>query len=274
MTESRFAVTSRGPAASALLALTGLFLVLAVGPLLGLLFYAPPHTIASSLIMEEAWGALLITLKSSLVAVALSVLFGMPAALCLARVDFRGKALVNALVELPIALPPLVLGVALILVWGRKGILGHFLADAGFPLSFTFIAVVIAQFVVASPFFVRVAKAAIEQVPSSLEEASVTLGRSLPATFALVTLPLAGRGIMTAMVTCWARAMSEFGATIMFAGSLPGRTQTAPTAIFALMQHDVEAAVALALVMLAFSGFAFVLAQAGLRQFGALGATE
>jgi molybdate transport system permease protein len=254
-----------------LLALTALFLLLAVGPLLGLFFYAPLHTVLGALAMEEAWEALLITLRGSLLALLLSVVFGLPAALCLARVDFRGKALVNALVELPIALPPIVLGVALILVWGRKGILGHFLADADHPLSFTFTAVVMAQFVVASPFFVRIAKAAIEQVPASLEEASITLGRSLPATFLLVTLPLAGRGILTAVVTCWARAMSEFGATIMFAGSLPGRTQTVPSAIFTLMQHDIEGAVGLALVMLVFTGLAFVLAQVGVRHAGAAG---
>jgi molybdate transport system permease protein len=254
-----------------LMGLTALFVLLAVGPLLGLFFYAPLHTVLRALATEEVWQALLLTLKSSLLAVVLSVVLGLPAALCLARVSFRGKTLVNALVELPIALPPLVLGVALILVWGRQGILGHYLARAGHPLSFTAAAVVIAQFVVASPFFVRIAKAAIEQVPASLEEASITLGRSLPATFALVTLPLAGRGILTAVVTCWARAMSEFGATILFAGCFPGRTQTAPSAIFSLMQHDMEGAVALALVMLVFSGLAFVAAQVGVRSMSVAG---
>jgi molybdate transport system permease protein len=250
-----------------LLVLTALFLLLAVGPLLGLFVYAPLHTILASLALEEAREALWLTLHSSLLAVVLAFVFGLPAAICLARVDFRGKVLVNALVELPIALPPLVLGVALILVWGRKGLLGHYLAEAGYPLSYTWIAVVIAQFVVAAPFFVRIAKAAIEQVPASLEEASITLGRSLPATLALVTLPLAGRGILTGLVTCWARAMSEFGATILFAGSFPGRTQTAPSAIFTLMQHDIESAVALALVMLVFSGLAFIMAQVGVGRF-------
>jgi len=260
-----------GLAGGVLVAMTVVFLLLAVGPLLGLFLYTPlPHALRGML-MEEAWQALLLTLWTSAIAVALAVVLGLPAAICLARVDFRGRVLVNALIELPIALPPLVLGVALILVWGRQGLLGHFLSDAGHPLSFTPLAVVAAQFVVASPFFVRIAKAAIEQVPVSLEEASITLGRSLPATLALVTLPLAGRGLLGALITCWARAMGEFGATILFAGSFPGRTQTAPTAIFNLMQNDVESAVGLALIMLAFSALAFVVAQMGARRLTTAG---
>lgn len=254
-----------------LIALTALFLLLAVGPLLGLFVYAPPHALLAALAVQEAREALWLTLRGSVLAVSLAVLFGLPAAVCLARLGFRGKVLVNALVELPIALPPLVMGVALILVWGRRGLLGHYLAEAGYPLSYTWMAVVMAQFVVAAPYFVRIAKAAIEQVPVSLEEASMTLGRSLPATLGLVTLPLAGRGILTAVVTCWARAMSEFGATIIFAGAFPGRTQTVPSAIFTLMQHEIEAAVALALVMLVFSGLAFMLAQIGVGRVGLVG---
>jgi molybdate transport system permease protein len=254
-----------------LLALTAVFLLAAVGPLVGLFVYAPLPQVLRGMLLQEAWEALLLTLQTSAVAVAAAVVLGLPAAICLARVPFRGKVLVNALLELPIALPPLVLGVALILVWGRRGLLGHYLTAAGHPISFTVVAVVMAQFVVASPFFVRIAKAAIEQVPTSLEEASITLGRSLPATLLLVTLPLAGRGLLSAVITCWARAMSEFGATILFAGAFPGRTQTAPTAIFTLMQHDVESAIGLALIMLGFSALAFVVAQVAMRHLSATG---
>ena len=262
---------SLGASRHVLLAMTGVFLLAAVGPLVGLFLYAPLPHLLRGMLLQEAWQALLLTLKTSTVAVALAVLLGLPAAICLARVQFRGKVIVNALLELPIALPPLVLGVALILVWGRQGLLGHYLAAAGHPISFTALAVVMAQFVVASPFFVRIAKAAVEQVPTSLEEASVTLGRSLPATLLLVTLPLAGRGLLSALITCWARAMSEFGATILFAGSFPGRTQTAPTAIYNLMQSDIESAVGLALIMLVFSALAFVVAQVGVRHLTAAG---
>lgn len=248
-----------------LLGLTAAFVLAAVGPLLGLFVYAPLSRVLHGILLEEAWEALLLTVVTSTVAVGIAVALGLPAAICLARVPFRGKTIVNALLELPIALPPLVLGVALILVWGRQGLLGKYLTAAGHPISFTVVAVVMAQFVVAAPFFVRIAKAAIEQVPASLEEASVTLGRSLPQTLFLVTLPLAGRGLLSALITCWARAMSEFGATILFAGCFPGRTQTAPTAIFSLMQHDIDGAIGLALVMLVLSVLAFVVAQVGVR---------
>ena len=250
-----------GFAGIVLLGLTTLYLLAAVGPLAGLFFYAPLTTVFGREALEEVNRSLWLTLRSSLVATGLAVLLGLPTAVCLARLQFRGKQLANALVELPIALPPLVMGVALILTWGRRGVLGHYLAEAGYPLSFTPTAIVIAQFVVASPFFVRIAKTAIEQVPASLEQASLILGASRFRTYLRITLPLAGRGLLTGVLTCWARAMSEFGATVLFAGNFPGRTQTLPTSIFMAMQFDVEKAVGMALLMLAFSTLSFVVAQ-------------
>lgn len=255
----------------ALMGATVLFVLLVVGPLAGLFVRAPLGQMKQILLSGEIHNALTLTLHSSLWAVLFSVVLGLPAAVCLARLDFPGKSLLNGLIELPIALPPLVLGVALILVWGRQGILGHYLAQAGYPLSFTFAAVVIAQFVVASPFFVRIAKTALEQVPRSLEEASATLGRSTFMTYLLVTLPLAGRGLLSAALTAWARALGEFGATVLFAGSFPGRTQTAPLTIFSLMQANINGAVALALVMVLLSIVAFVLAQVAVRRMGIAG---
>ncbi len=254
----------RGLAGAVLLGIATLYVILAVGPLAGLFFYAPLHRVLSPAAVEEFRRTLALTLHASVLSTGFAILLGLPTALCLARVPFRGKRVMNSLIELPIALPPLVMGVALILVWGRRGVLGHYLADAGHPLSFTFLAVVIAQFVVSSPFLVRIAKAAIEQVPRSLEEAAWTLGYSRLATYRLVTLPLARSGILAGILTCWARAMGEFGATVLFAGSFPGRTQTAPLAIFSLMQSDVDTAVGLALIMLLFSVFAFGVAQWGL----------
>lgn len=254
-----------------LLGTTILFLLLVVGPLAGLFVRAPLGQMKQILLSSEIHEALTLTLRSSILAVLLSVLLGLPAAVCLARLSFRGKGLLNGLVELPIALPPLVLGVALLLVWGRQGILGRYLAEAGHPLSFTFAAVVISQFVVASPFFVRIAKTALEQVPQSLEEASATLGRSTFMTYLLVTLPLAGRGLLSAALTAWARALGEFGATVLFAGSFPGRTQTAPLTIFSLMQANINGAVALALIMVLLSVVAFLLAQAAVSRMGITG---
>lgn len=244
-----------------LLGLTTLYLLAAVGPLGGLFFYAPLTRVFGHETLVEMSRSLWLSLRSSVIAIALAVFFGLPTAICLARIEFRWKQVANALVELPIALPPLVMGVALILTWGRRGILGHYLAEAGYPLSFTPAAIIIAQFVVASPFFVRIAKASIEQVPRSLEQASLILGASRLQTYLRVTLPLARKGLLTAILTCWARAMSEFGATVLFAGNFPGRTQTLPTAIFMAMQFDLEKAIGMALLMLAFSAFSFVVAQ-------------
>lgn len=253
-----------GWAGIALLGLATLYLLAAVGPLAGLFFYAPLTAVFGREALNEVSRSLWLSLRSSVIATGFSVLLGLPTAVCLARLEFRGKHFMNALVELPIALPPLVMGVALILTWGRRGLLGHYLAQAGHPLSFTPAAIVIAQFVVASPFLVRIAKAAIEQVPIALEQASLTLGAGPIRTYALVTLPLAARGLLTAVLTCWARAMGEFGATVLFAGNFPGRTQTLPVAIFMTMQFDVDKAVGMALLMLGFSALAFVVAQMSL----------
>lgn len=250
-----------GLAGIVLLGLTTAYLLSAVGPLGGLFFYAPLSRVFGYEALRDLSNALWLSFRSSIVAVAFAVVLGLPTALCLARLEFRGRRIADALVELPIALPPLVMGVGLILTWGRRGVLGQYLADAGYPLSFTPAAIVIAQFVVASPFFVRIAKASIEQVPTSLERASLILGASRLRTYLCITLPLARRGLLTGVLTCWARAMSEFGATLLFAGNFPGRTQTVPTAIFMTMQFDVEKAIGMALLMLAFSVLAFVVAQ-------------
>lgn len=247
-----------------MVALTGVYLLLAVGPLATLLFHAPLATLLTEETRAVVRQALLLTLHSSILATALAVVCGLPAALALARVEFPGKRLAGALVELPIALPPVVMGVALLLAWGRQGLLGKHLAVAGYPLSFTFLAVVIAQFVVGSPYFVRIARAAIEAVPRSLEDVSMSLGAGQLRTYLRVTLPLAANGLIAGVVTCFARCMGEFGATILFAGNFPGRTQTMPLAIFTTMQYDLDAAVALALIMVGFSLVAFLAAQFGL----------
>jgi molybdate transport system permease protein len=211
--------------------------------------------------------ALALTLKTSLVVTAVSLVIGLPIALCLARVDFRGKGLLNLLVDVPIALPPLVSGVGLILLWGRRGLLGHYLDAMGFQISFTTLAVCISQFVVASPYFVRIAQSGLQAVPRELEDVARSLGARPARVWATVTLPLAAQAILAATVTCWARAVSEFGATLLFAGNFPGRTQTMPLAIFVTMQFDLDSAVLMAAVMLAFALAGFAVAQHFLRRF-------
>ena len=247
-----------------LIALTVAYLLVVIGPLATLAFHAPPAATLTPEVREAVREALLLTLRSSVLATGLALVCGLPAALALARLEFRGKRLANALVEVPIALPPVVMGVALLLTWGRQGLLGQHLSGAGITLSFTFLAVVIAQFMVASPYFVRIARNAIEAVPRALEDASLSLGAGPLRTYLQVTLPLARNGLLAGVVTCWARAMGEFGATILFAGNFPGRTQTMPLAIYTTMQYDLDAAVALALIMVGFSLLAFLAAQAGI----------
>jgi molybdate transport system permease protein len=244
-----------------LLGLALVYVLLVVGPLLGLLIYAPLRGMPGGHALAAFRDTLWLTLSTSAASTLLAVVLGLPTAMCLARLEFPGKRLVNALVELPIALPPLVMGVALILVWGRKGLIGEALGQAGLPpITFTTSAVVIAQFVVSSPFLVRIARIAIERVPLSLEEASLTLGRGRLGTYLHVTLPIARNGLLSGVVTAWARAMGEFGATFLFAGNFPGRTQTIPLAIFTSMQSDVNAAIGLGLIMSFFSLGSFLLA--------------
>lgn len=255
----------RGLPGALLVTVTALYLLLVIGPLGSLFLYVPFASVVEPDTLKTIERTLGLTLKSSLIATGISVVLGLPTALCLARLPFRGKRVLDALVELPIALPPLVIGVALLLALGRRGFVGQWFTDMGSPLSFTFAAVIIAQFAVSSPFFVRIAKTAIEQVPQTLEEASLTLGVGPLATYMRVTLPLAKGGIFTAALTCWARAMSEFGATMMFAGNFPGRTQTVPLAIFSTMQYDIDTSVALSIIMLSFSACAFVIAQICVR---------
>jgi len=159
--------------------------------------------------------------------------------------------IVDSLVELPIVLPPVVAGVAMLMAFGRQGILGPFLQDAGITLPFTTAAVIFAQIFVASPFYVRAAKLGFQGVARDYEDVSQTLGISPWWTFWRLSLPLAAPSITTGLTLAWARSISEFGATIMFAGNLTGKTQTMPLAIITAMESDLDKALALSVLLLA-----------------------
>lgn len=180
----------------------------------------------------------------------LSVLLGTPLAYLLARRRFPGHNLVDALVDLPIVVPPVVAGVALLTIFGRRGLLGQFLAGAGLEVAFTTLAVILAQTFVAAPFYIRAAKLGFQGVDPMLERVSTTLGVSDMATFRRITLPLALPSLLSGCVMTWARAMGEFGATIMFAGNLRGRTQTMPLAIYSALESDLGSALALAVILI------------------------
>jgi molybdate transport system permease protein len=197
---------------------------------------------------REYLDALMLSVQVALLATLVNALLGVPLAYLLARRVFPGKMLVDLLVTLPLVLPPTVTGYYLIVVLGRRGWLGAPLYEmTGWTVAFTWYAAVIAATVMALPLLVRTARAAIESVDRDLEKAAYTLGRPEWRTALEVTLPLAGRGILAGLVLAFARALGEFGATLMLAGNIPGRTQTVPLAIYTAVQTG-EAADALLLV--------------------------
>jgi molybdate transport system permease protein len=198
---------------------------------------------------------LALSLRVATVATLLNLLVGLPLALFLARARFRGRDVLSVAVLLPMVLPPTVLGYYLLVVLGRQGPVGRFLEGSlGFTLVFTWQAAVVASAVVSMPLLVRAAQAAFESIDPKLEDAARTLGRSELNLFLTVTVPLAWRGILAGTVLAFARALGEFGATLMVAGNIPGRTQTLPVAIYdAVQAGNMEMANALVLLITAAS---------------------
>jgi molybdate transport system permease protein len=233
-------------------ALAGLaFLVL---PLAGLLVRAPWSTLGTRLGQGEVLEALRLSLVSATISTGVSLLLGVPLAWVLARVSFPGLRLVRALVTVPLVLPPVVGGVALLLALGRRGLVGEWLdAWFGITLPFTTTGVVLAETFVAMPFLVISVEGALRAADLRYEEAAATLGAGRWTIFRRVTLPLVAPGVAAGAILCWARALGEFGATITFAGNFPGRTQTMPLAVYLALQNDPQAAIVLSLVLLAVS---------------------
>ena len=231
------------------LASGGLVLYIAV-PLLALLLFLSPGELLDHLASPLALRALWLTMKTTLVATALAVILGTPLAYVLARGSFSGRDLLDTLVDLPVAIPPVVAGVALLLAFGRRGLLGRQLDLWGHQIAFTSVAVVMAQLFMASPFFVKAARAGFEGVDLRLEAAARTLGASRWRVFRTVTVPLARPALLSGVVLAWARALSEFGATMMFAGNFPGRTQTLTLAVMTALEIDLETAVAVSALSL------------------------
>ncbi|MFJ3307881.1 ABC transporter permease [Streptomyces sp. NPDC086549] len=231
-------------------------------PLVALLVRAPWSSLPDLLTSTEVWQALQLSLISATAATAVSLVLGVPLAWLLARTDFPGRGLVRSLVTLPLVLPPVVGGVALLLALGRYGVVGRWLDTwFGITLPFTTAGVVVAEAFVAMPFLVISVEGTLRAADPRYEEAATTLGASRFTAFRRVTLPLIAPGIAAGAVLAWARALGEFGATITFAGNFPGRTQTMPLAVYLALQNDPEAAIALSLVLLAVS----IAVLAGLR---------
>ena len=240
------------PASLGLLALGAAALLIL--PLVGLVLRTP-WSQASQLITSPAFvAALRLSLVCSLAALVVSTLLGVPLAWVLARREFPGKTLLRALCVLPMVLPPVVGGVALLLAFGRRGVVGAPLLEAtGFSLPFTTAGVVMAEVFVAMPFLVVTVEAALRALDRRYEDAAATLGASRWMIFRRVTVPNAAPAIVAGAVLCWARALGEFGATVTFAGNLQGRTQTMPLAVFLTLESDREAALALSLMLIVVS---------------------
>jgi molybdate transport system permease protein len=222
-------------------------------PLVALLVATPPLVLVRTLGRFEVAQALGLSLGTSLATTLLAIAGGFPLALLLARRSFRGRRVLLTLLDLPTVLPPSVAGLALLLTFGRRGLVGAPLDLLGIQVAFTVWAVILAQLFVSAPYFIKNALVGLAAVPRELEEAAALDGASVWQTTRLILLPLAWRGIVTGIALTWARALGEFGATLLFAGNRPGRTQTMPIAVYLGFEVRLELAVALAVILLAIS---------------------
>ena len=243
--------SERPPALLAALAIVGVaFFIL---PLAGLLARAPWQSALGELTTPEALTALRLSFVISLAATALALLLGVPLAWIYARVPFRGRDLIRALTTLPMILPPVVGGVALLFAFGRRGLFGQALDAIGIRLPFTTFGAILAATFVAMPLLVLTVEAGLRSMDRRYEDAARTLGAGRWIVFRRVTLPLIAPSVFAGAVLCWARALGEFGATITFAGNLPGTTQTLPLAVYIALETRPEVAIMLSVVLLAVS---------------------
>ncbi|HXM72429.1 MAG TPA: ABC transporter permease [Candidatus Dormibacteraeota bacterium] len=239
---------------AALVALAGLGLLFFLLPLAGLIVRAPWNQAAASIGSAETVTALELSFFCSVTATAIALVLGIPLALVLSRTSGTLRSVLRALTTLPMVLPPVVGGVALLLAFGRTGLVGSFLYQGfGIQIPFTTAAAVMAETFVAMPFLVIAVEGGMRSLDPRYEEAARALGARGWMVFARVTLPLLRPAIFSGAVLCWARALGEFGATITFAGNFPGRTQTVPIAVYIALETHPDSAILLSLVLLAVS---------------------
>jgi molybdate transport system permease protein len=238
---------------------------------LGLTFLALPiAALVIRAITTRAWegapgslipDAISLSFITTLATAIFTLLFGTPLAYIFARRKFRFKRLLNVLIELPIVLPPAVAGLALLITFGRRGLLGPPLLALGISLPFTVYAVIMAQAFVAAPFYIRAAQIGFRGVPVEIEDAARVDGAGGWRLFIYITLPLSSHALAAGLILSWARALGEFGATILFAGSLQGRTQTMPLLIYNIIEQDINAAIWTGLILIGLGLLALLLSQ-------------
>lgn len=240
-----------------------LFLAL---PLAALVLRVSPANVLANVMDRTVAQAIGLSMVTTAITTVVTISAGTPIAYLLARRRFRGWAAVDTLIDLPMVLPPSVAGIALLVAFGRRGLLGPVLTDLGIEVAFTQAAVVLAQTFVAAPFYVKAAMVGFAGVERELEQAAALDGASGRQVFRYVTLPLSGTALVGGAVMTWARALGEFGATIIFAGNFPGRTQTMPLAIYLGFEMELNVALTLAVILLALSFAVLFVVKGVLRQ--------
>lgn len=222
-------------------------------PLMALLLRVSPEQLISHLGQSMVVQAITLSFSTTLIATALTIVLGTPLAYLLARRRFRWQRVIDTLIDLPTVLPPAVAGLALLMAFGRHGLIGGLLNDLGLQIAFSQTAVILAQLFVAAPFYIRSARVGFASVSFDLEQAAALDGAHGGQIFRLVTLPLAWGNLVSGAVMTWARALGEFGATMIFAGNFPGRTQTMPLAIYLGFEMDLDIALTLSVILIACS---------------------
>jgi molybdate transport system permease protein len=235
-------------------------------PMISLILWTVNENAWRAMASPEARDALLLSIRTTSISMLIIISVGTPAAYLLSRAEFPGKRALDSLIDVPAVLPPSAAGIALLLTFGRFGLLGQYLDVFGITVSFTTAAVVIAEVFVAAHFYVRQATVGFAQVRRDVEEAAMVDGASRFSVFTRVTVPLAFPALVAGAVMAWARALGEFGGTIIFAGSFQGVTQTIPLAIFAARESNFDAAVALSVMVLAFAFTVILVARFLLRR--------
>ncbi|HEX7064573.1 MAG TPA: ABC transporter permease [Bacillales bacterium] len=228
-------------------------------PMIAVYLDMAPGKLWEQLTTPVALKALQLSVVTTFISLGLILLFGTPLAYFLANHNFPGKRVLEVLLQLPIVIPPAVAGVGLLLVFGRFGLIGQWLSGMGIDIAFTAAAVVMAQSFVAAPFYIQGARTAFSSIDPALVSVSRTLGVSKTKTFFRVVLPLSLPGLISGAALSWGRALGEFGATIMFAGNLPGKTQTLPLAIYSAMQSNLGVAIAISALLITVAFFLLLL---------------
>ena len=209
--------------------------------------------------------ATLLSFASTSAVVIITAILGTPLAYVLSRYDFKGKRFVSLFIELPIVMPPAVAGLALLLTFGRSGAIGSFLAEAGIIIPFSIAAVIIAQFFISAPFYIRSAQVGFASIAPEIEDAARVDGAYGWLMFWYIILPIAWRALISGMILSWARALGEFGATILFAGNLQGKTQTMPLLVYSIFERDIDASIWTGLILIVLALLALFLSQAFAR---------